>query len=77
MFISKHQDLQKTLIGEIVFDNDFHRIQKIHEDVKNDDVFFNYAKIYKIKNVLSNILYICVTCDALKSCHLSFSKERN
>jgi hypothetical protein len=28
MFMSKHQDLQKILFGEIVFDNDFRKIKK-------------------------------------------------
>jgi len=34
MRMSKHQGLQKILVGEIVFDKDFHKIKKIHKDVK-------------------------------------------
>ena len=30
VFMSKHQDLQKIIFGEIVFDNDFYKIKKIH-----------------------------------------------
>ena len=42
MFMSKHQDLQKILFGEIVWDKDFHKIQKqIHDDLKDDDDFNN------------------------------------
>ena len=33
MFMSKHQDAQKILFGEIVFDNDFRKIRKIQDDV--------------------------------------------
>ncbi len=33
MFMSKHQNLQKILFGEIVFDNDFRKIRKIQDDV--------------------------------------------
>ena len=60
--MSKHQDLQKVL-GEIVFVNNFHKIKKIHDDVKDDDDF-NNAKINKIYNVLNDIFYIGVTCYA-------------
>ena len=37
LFTSKHQDLQKTLIGEIVFDNDFLKNKKRHDDVRDND----------------------------------------
>ena len=47
MFMSKHQDLQKILFGHIVFDNDFRKIKKIQDDVKDDDDFDN-GKIHKI-----------------------------
>ena len=47
MFMSKHQDAQKILFGEIVFDNDFRKIKKIQDDVKDDDDFDN-GKIHKI-----------------------------
>ena len=47
--MSKHQDLQKILFGEIVFDDDFRTILKTQNDVdvKENDNFKN-AKIYKI-----------------------------
>jgi hypothetical protein len=40
IFMSNHYDLQKIVVfGEIVFDNDFHTIKKIRDDVKDDDDF--------------------------------------
>ena len=45
--VSEHQDLQKILFGEFVFDNDFRKIKKIQDDVKDDDDFDN-GKIHKI-----------------------------
>jgi hypothetical protein len=45
--MSKHQDLQKILFGEIVFDNDFRKIKKIQDDVKDNDNFDD-GNIYKI-----------------------------
>ena len=74
MFISKHQDLQKILFGEIVFDNDFHKIKKIHDDVKDDDDF-NNGKIYKMYKDINNVLYIGTTCNTLKKCLSKFKKE--
>ena len=74
MVVSKHYDLQKSLFGEIVFDNDFHKI-KTPPGRMNDDGDFNNTKIYKIYNVLNDILYIGVTCDALKTCLFKNNKE--
>ena len=59
MFMSKHQDLQKTLFGEIVFDNDFHKIRKIQDDVKEND-YFNDAKIYKIYKDINDVSIIVI-----------------
>ena len=53
-----YYDLQKSLCGEIVFDDDF-----------------NNAKIYKIYNVLNDILCIGVICDTLKTCLFQYNKE--
>jgi hypothetical protein len=47
MFSSKHQDLKKILFGEIVFADDFRKILKMQNDVKENDDFKN-AKIHKI-----------------------------
>ena len=33
IFMSKHYDLQKSLFGEIVFDDDFHKIKKLNDDI--------------------------------------------
>ena len=38
---------KKKIFGEIVFDNDFRKIKKIQDDVKDDDDFDN-GKIHKI-----------------------------
>ncbi len=61
LFRSKHQNLQKILFGELVFDNDFHKIKKIHDDVQEDDDYNNgkIHKIYKdIHDVLCNMMYL-------------------
>ena len=58
MFLSKHHDLQKTLFGEIVFDDNFRKILKLQNDVKENDDFKN-AKIYKILKI-SMMSYILV-----------------
>ena len=63
---------KKYCFGEI---DDFHKIRKIHDDVKDDDDF-NKAKIHKIYNVLNDILCIGVPCDALKSRLSQSNKER-
>ena len=44
MLSSKYHDLQKTLFGEIVFDDDFCKILKLQNDVQKNDDFKN-AKI--------------------------------
>jgi hypothetical protein len=46
--MSKNYHLQKSLFGEIVFDDNFHKIKTTPG--RNDDDF-NNAKIYKIYNV--------------------------
>jgi hypothetical protein len=55
--MSKHQDLQKILFGEIVFDNDFHKIRKMHEDVKDDDDFDN-GKYKRYNNRFHKMIYL-------------------
>ena len=64
LFMSKNYHLPKSLFGEIVFDDNFHKIQTTPG--RNDDDF-NNAKIYKMYNVLNDILYIRVRRDALKT----------
>jgi hypothetical protein len=59
MFMSKHYYLQKSLFGEIVFDDDFHKIKKINDDINDDDDDFNNGKIYKISFFFNDILYWC------------------
>ena len=67
MFMSKHYDLQKSVFGEIVFDDDFHKIKRIRDCTSDDNDDFNNVKIYKMYNVLNDILYIRVRRDALKT----------
>jgi hypothetical protein len=76
LFMSKHQDLQKVLFGEIVFDNDFHKIKNMHDDVNDDDDFDN-GKIYKIYKDINDVLHIGTTCNTLKICLSKFKKESN
>jgi hypothetical protein len=57
--MSKHYYLQKSLFGEIVFDDDFHKIKKINDDINDDDDDFNNGKIYKISFFFNDILYWC------------------
>jgi hypothetical protein len=47
------------LNNEIVFDNEYDKIEQAPGRNSNDD--FNNGKIYKISNVLNDILYIGVT----------------
>ena len=54
--MSKHQDLQKILFGEIVFDNDFRKIKTKQDDVKDDDDF-NNGNIYKIHMMILILLF--------------------
>jgi len=72
--MSKHQDLQKVLLGEIVFVNNFHKIKKIHDDVKDDDDFKN-GKTYKIYKDINDVTYIGATYNILKKCLSKFKKE--
>jgi hypothetical protein len=61
----KHHDLQKILFGEIVFDDDFGKIKKIQDAVK-DNYDFNNGKIYKIYKDIDDVIYIGSTCFSLK-----------
>ena len=70
--MEKHYDLQKAIIffGEIVFDNDFCKILKLQNDVKENDDFKN-AKIFQIHKDLNNtrdVVYIGSTCDTISKC---------
>jgi hypothetical protein len=60
--ISKHCNLQKSLFGEIVFDDYFQKI-KTTPGRMNDDDDFNIANIYKIYKDINDVLYIGVTCN--------------
>ena len=76
--LSKHHDLQKILFEEITFDDDFCKILKLQNDVKENDDFKN-AKIYKIYKDISDVIYIGSTCDTLSKCMSKFrikSKSR-
>jgi hypothetical protein len=46
---------------------------KEHRISAADD--FNNGKMYKISNVLNDILYIGVTCDALETCLSNYNTE--
>jgi hypothetical protein len=50
MFMSKHYGLQESLFGEIVFDDDFHKIKTTHGRM-NDDGDFNNAKYMRHKKI--------------------------
>jgi hypothetical protein len=65
IFSLKHQDLQKILFGEIVFGNDFRKIKKIQNDVKENEDFLN-GKIYKICKDINDVIYIGSTCFSFK-----------
>ena len=71
IFSSKHHYLQKLLFREIVFDNDFCKILKLKNDVKENDDFKN-AKIYKIYKDINDVIYIGSTCDTLSKCMSKF-----
>ena len=65
--LSKYHDNQKILFGEIVHDDDFCKISKLQNHVKENDDFKN-AKIFKIYEDLNNtrdVVYIGSTCDTL------------
>ena len=55
-----------TIFGEFVFDDEYDKIKQAPGRIFDDDDFYN-GFIYKISNVLNNILYIGVTCNALKT----------
>ena len=41
MFMSKHYDLQKILVGEIVFDDEYDKIKQAPGRISDDDDFNN------------------------------------
>ena len=62
--LSKYHDLQKILFEEIVFDDDFCKILKLQNDVKENDDFKN-SKMYKIYQDLNDTrdvirVYVCM-----------------
>ena len=78
MLSSKYHYLQKIFFGEIVFDDDFCKIFKLQNDVKENDDFIN-AKICKIYKDINDVIYIGSTCETLKNCMSKFkikSKSR-
>ena len=46
MFMSKRYDLQKSLFGEIVFDDDFHKIKKLNDDINDYDDDHHHLMIF-------------------------------
>ena len=71
--LSTYHD-QKILFGEIVFDDDFCKVLKLQNDVKENDDFKN-AKLFKIYEDLTNtrdVVYIGSTCDTLSKCMSKF-----
>ena len=76
--MSKHHDLQRIFFVEILFDDDFRKILKVQNDVKENDDFQN-AKIYKIYKDINDFDYIGSTCGTLSKCMSKFrikSKSR-
>ena len=65
---------KKILLREIVFDNDFRKIKKIQNDVKENDDFKN-AKIYKICKDINDVIHIGSTCFSLKKCLSNFKTK--
>jgi hypothetical protein len=60
--------------GEIVFDNDFRKIKKLQDDVKeNDD--FNNGEMFNIYKDINDVIYIGSTCLSLKKCLSNFKKK--
>ena len=55
--LSKYHDNQKIIFGEIVHDDDFCKISKLQNHVKENDDFKN-AKIYKISKEINDVIYI-------------------
>jgi thiamine kinase-like enzyme len=75
MFMSKDYHPQKSLFGEIAFDNDFHKIKALHGDI-NDDNDLNDAKIFKMYTDINDVLIIIgIACNALKSCLSKYNEE--
>ena len=75
MFMSKHCDFQKSLFGDIIFDDEYTKIKQTPDRISDDDDFDD-CKIYKISNVL-NISCVVVTCDALKTFLSNYNEESN
>ena len=67
-------NFKTKIFGEIVFDQECNKIKKkTHRISDNHD--FNNGKIYKISNVVNDMLYIGVTCNTLKTCLSNYDKE--
>ena len=69
--MSKHYNFQKILFGENSFDDDFNKIKTTPDRISDDDNF-DYGKKYRISNILNDILYRSVTCNAPKTCLFKF-----
>ena len=78
--LSKNHDLQKILLNEVVYNDDFCKYLNLQYNAKDND--FKSAKIFKIYEDLSHtrdIVYIGGTCDNLNKCMSNFrvkSKSR-
>ena len=46
ILMSQHYDLQKSLFGEIVFDDDFHKIKKLNDDINDYDDDHHHLMIF-------------------------------
>jgi hypothetical protein len=57
-----------------VFDDDFRKISKTQNDVKENDDFKN-ANIYKIYKNINNVMYIGSTCFSLTKCMSNFKRK--
>ncbi len=73
--------LQKTLFGEIVFDNDFNKIKTLHGDINDVGAkiiiwrVLTMIKSTKIYKDINDVLYIGITCNKLKSGLSEYDKE--
>jgi len=71
--IYKNHDLER-LYSMMIFIKLNHKIKTTPCRMNDDDDFY-IVILYKIYNVLNDILYMGVTCDALKTCLSNYNKE--
>ncbi len=55
---------KKKLFGEIVFDDDFHKIKTLHGHI-NDNYDFNNAKMFSLPVTYNIIFSLPVTCNTI------------